>query len=60
MDVGALTPGYGSSVDLGAPPIPGFLKDFKENPDVFTEYDDLTFDLHIDRGCRQSLLAMRP
>lgn len=46
MDTGALSPGYGSSVDLGAPPIVGFLKDFKENPDVASEYDDLTFDLH--------------
>jgi len=46
MDTGILTPGYGSSVDLGAPPIAGFLKDFKENPDVASEYDDLTFDLH--------------
>jgi hypothetical protein len=45
MDTGVLTPGYGSSVDLGAPPIVGFLDDFKENPDVPSEYDDLSFNL---------------
>jgi hypothetical protein len=45
MDTGALSPGIGSAVDLGAPPIVGFLHDFQENPDVATEYDDLSFDL---------------
>jgi hypothetical protein len=46
LDTGVLSPGYGSAIDLGAPPVIGFLHDFKENPDVATEYDDLTFDLH--------------
>jgi PEP-CTERM motif len=40
-----ITPGYGSAIDLGAPPIVGFLSGFSENPDVASEYDDLTFDL---------------
>ena len=45
MDTGVVTPGYGSAIDLGAPPIVGFLHDFKENPDVPSDYDDLSFDL---------------
>jgi len=45
MDTGALSPGIGSAVDLGAPPVIGFLHDFQENPDLATEYDDLSFDL---------------
>ena len=45
MDTGAMSPGIASAVDLGAPPIPGFLHDFQENPNVATEYDDLSFDL---------------
>lgn len=47
VDSEDLSVGYASSIDLTAPQQmqDDFLHDFEENPDVASEYDDLTFDL---------------
>jgi hypothetical protein len=47
LDTEVTSLGYASAIDLTAPfvPIAGFLHDFKDNPEVANDYDDLTFDL---------------